>query len=299
MYSPLLLGQRLLRVPSKLRRLIAVRRLSARYAAEDPGMPTSDVPLDVLIPVIAKDLPILPICVSSIRRFVRHPVRRIYLIARPDAQIAAVAKELNIEVRDENELLSDEARALRYTVGGRDRSGWIKQQLVKISGERLAGTERFLVVDADTAFVRDIVFCRGGRDVLFCGDVYFNPYYDAYRRLMGLRSIYGLTFVAQHMLFNPARLLELRQLIERQTNRRWDLAILDQLDPDLQSCFSEYEMYGNFCYWTHQDEMTVRYWHNKSLSCSQVPSLDDLINQHGKDCFTVSLHSYLREQTPA
>jgi len=158
----------IIKAPEKLRRILAARKLRRRFAAEDPGKPASDVAIEVLIPVIAKDLPTLSLCVESIRSFVRHPIERIRLIARPDAQMNAIAERLNTPILDENDLLSPEARNLDFRVNGHDRSGWIKQQLLKLAADSVVGTDRFLIVDADTAFARDVVFCRDGRDILFC-----------------------------------------------------------------------------------------------------------------------------------
>jgi len=158
--------QKLLKVPSKLRRLKNTARLKRRYANEDAGQPPSDLPIEVLIPVIAKDLPTLPLCVEPIRRFVRHPIQRIRLVTRPDEQMVAATERLGTPMIDENSMLSPEARRLEYRVNGTDRSGWIKQQLLKLSADAVVETDRFLIVDADTAFVRDVVFHRDGEGVL-------------------------------------------------------------------------------------------------------------------------------------
>jgi Family of unknown function (DUF6492) len=289
------IGRIFARAPGKLRRLLAARRLSRRYSREDPGSPPSARPLEVVIPVVAKDLPTLPLCVASIRRFVRHPIVRIRLVTRPDDAMRAAAAALDTPLIDENELLSPEARALEYRVNGTDRSGWIRQQLVKLAGDSIAvQADRFLVVDSDTAFTRDIVFCRDNVDILFCSDEYHRPYYDAYRRLTGITDRYPLSFVSHHMVFNCQHLRELRQLIERHTGKRWDLAYLASLDPQVTSCIAEYEMYGNFCAAKHPREVSMRYWHNRAVSGTTIPSLDEVVKAYGRRYFTVSFHSYLR-----
>jgi hypothetical protein len=284
----------IIKAPEKLRRILAARKLRRRFAAEDPGKPASDVAIEVLIPVIAKDLPTLSLCVESIRSFVRHPIERIRLIARPDAQMNAIAERLNTPILDENDLLSPEARNLDFRVNGHDRSGWIKQQLLKLAADSVVGTDRFLIVDADTAFARDVVFCRDGRDILFCsGGGRHPPYFRAFVRLTGIKRRYSLSFVAHHMLFNNQRLARLRHAIEQHTGLRWDLAIIGLLDPIIASGFSEYETYGNYCHAMCPKEVTIRYWYNISSPTPQVPTLEQLAKQYGGHCLSVSFHSYL------
>ena len=50
------------------------------------------------------------------------------------------------------------------------------------------------------------------------------------------------------MLFSVKFLCELKNVISEHTNSVWYKAILDNLDNNEISCFSEYETYGNYMY---------------------------------------------------
>jgi hypothetical protein len=284
------------RGPSKLRRLAHAAWLARRWAHEPPGAPPSDAPIEVVIPIIAKDLPTLPLVVASIRRFVRHPVRRITLVSPADPRIIEAAASLEVTWRDERDLLSPWARTLELRPGGVDRSGWLKQQLLKLGGDAAVEADRFLVVDADTAFARDVVFVRAGKNVLFCSDEHHQAYFGAYRRLIGLDERYGLSFVAHHMLFERRLLADLRRWIEERNHRPWDEAIFAALDPQEPSAFSEYETYGNFCFYLRPEAVTVRYWHNLALRTLAVRDVDELGARYGARHNTVSFHSWARKE---
>src|SRR5687768_17351533 len=50
----------------------------------------SPVPLDVVIPLGHKDLDVIGLCVSGIRRFVAHPINRLIVVTGDVAAAAAV-----------------------------------------------------------------------------------------------------------------------------------------------------------------------------------------------------------------
>ena len=62
-----------------------------------PELVPADVDIDVVIPVVEKDLRILPLCLQGVRRNVAHNIKNIYIVS-PD----------NVAIRDfcnKNELV--------------------------------------------------------------------------------------------------------------------------------------------------------------------------------------------------
>ncbi len=50
----------------------------------------SDIIIDVVIPVINKDLGTLPYVIDSVRKYVRHPINRIFVVAPTSRKIESV-----------------------------------------------------------------------------------------------------------------------------------------------------------------------------------------------------------------
>ena len=49
----------------------------------------SATPIDIVIPIIRKDLDILPLCLQGVRKHVNQNVKNIYIVAPDDADIKA------------------------------------------------------------------------------------------------------------------------------------------------------------------------------------------------------------------
>ena len=50
-------------------------------------------PLDVLIPLIEKDLHLLPHCIAALRKYLHHPIGKISIIAPPATALLAAPEE--------------------------------------------------------------------------------------------------------------------------------------------------------------------------------------------------------------
>lgn len=208
----------------------------------------SEEPIDVLIPVCEKDLAILPLALEGARRQVCHPIAAVYVIAAPSPAVEAFCRRYDCRFVDERSVLGYDAGSLHVRVlspNGCDRSGWIFQQLLKLSGA-VGECARFLTIDADHLLLRPhTFFTRDGRTVFYGSREYHAPYYDNIERLLGFRPASPLSYVAHKMLFTRSELAALRSEIERRTGRPWDLAIVESLDRTQLSGFSEFELYGN------------------------------------------------------
>lgn len=229
--------------------LLRAARLAARLDAvlpHDFDLAPSEEEIDVVIPVVEKDLGILPLCLEGIRRQTTNRLGGFYLVAPPTARLQAFSAAEGLRLVPEDEVLGYGAAAIDYRPLGRNRAGWIFQQLLKLSG-RVGRAEHFLVIDADHILVRPHTFLdASGRTVLYRSEERYPPYYRKLRQLTGLRYHSPLSYVAHKMLFSRTQLAALRGLIEQRSGLPWDRSILAALEPDEVSCFSEYETYGTF-----------------------------------------------------
>lgn len=207
----------------------------------------ASVTVDVLIPVCEKDLRILPLALEGVRRQVAHPIAAIYIIAARSELVEQFCRAHDCRFVEEGEVLGYTARDLNVKVepSGRDRSGWIFQQLLKLSG-RVGESDYFLTIDSDHILLRPHTFLtEDGRTVFYGSREYHRPYYENIERLMGFSPASRLSYVAHKMCFSRERLAELRAEIEQRTGKPWDCAIVESLDRTQISGFSEFELYGN------------------------------------------------------
>lgn len=123
--------------------------------------------IDVVIPVIEKDLDILPLTLEGLRRQSANRLGDICLVAPPTPAIARFAEAHGLRLTDENDVLGYGVRNIDYRPLGVNRAGWIFQQLLKLSG-RIGRSEHFLVIDADHVLIRPHTFLdKNGRTVLY------------------------------------------------------------------------------------------------------------------------------------
>ena len=250
----------------------------------------SDERIDVVIPVVEKDLLILPLCLEAIKRFVTNKIQSIYIVSPDNEAIKKFCREYEIVFIDEDLVLGYGPREIHYILkDGRNRSGWIFQQLLKLSGN--IGTQPyFLVIDADHILIRPHTFlASNGRTVFYRSREFHVPYYRSIENLLGKNDISVLSYVAHKMLFSRERLSELKEKILEYTGREWDKAIRDILDVNEVSCFSEYEMYGNFFPYMYSEHLLFR---NKSLNYQELASLDELVAKYAQRYRAVTFPDY-------
>ena len=100
-----------------------------------PKLTPSAEPIDVVIPIIAKDLRILPLCLEGVRHCVANKICKIYIVAPDQKEIRTFCDEHKLEFVDECAVFGYSPKSLNLiTAGGLDRSGWLFQQFVKLSG---------------------------------------------------------------------------------------------------------------------------------------------------------------------
>ncbi|WP_276356887.1 DUF6492 family protein [Cohnella caldifontis] len=221
--------------------------------------------IDILIPAIEKDLATLPRVIDSARAQIRHPIRRIFVVAPKSDKIRRLCKKKNCRFVDETTVLPLRKADIRHRSKKWERSGWMLQQLLKMSGDVLCATPNFLVMDADTVLIRPHTFMKGKKTVYYCRKWSQPEYFRTYRRLMGKPRTARVSFVAHYMLFNRAKLARLKKTIEAKHHTRWYRAILRKMDRSKPFAFSEYETYGNYVYANNPRSAIFRSTLNKSL----------------------------------
>jgi hypothetical protein len=153
-------------------------------------------------------------------------------------------------------------RVLRegWVVPGKWRvSGWIIQQIVKLSADRICDAAIFLFIDSDVRLLRPMdaaLFRRGGavRFVHKPGLGADQPAQAAWSgvvgRLLGIesRAYYGADYVGNIISWRRDTVLRLQARIARTTGLPWQVAV------GREALFSEYMAYGVFIDHVEGDE---------------------------------------------
>jgi hypothetical protein len=247
--------------------------------------------IDVIIPAIEKDLGTLPHVIDSVRRMVKHPIRKIMIVAPDTKRMRALCSREKCVFVNENAVLPIAKKHIRYRSARWERSGWLFQQLLKLGGDKLASGQYYLVIDADTVLIRPHVFRTPDRKTVFYCRSWSQPeYFRTYRKLMGSRPVARVSFVAHYMLFEKAKVAHLKRTIEQKHGIRWYKAILRSMNKKRQFAFSEFETYGNFIASRYPGSYTLRKTLNKSLHTAASALTDARRKRLAASYRSVSLH---------
>ena len=251
---------------------------------------SSSIPIDIIVTATEKDLAILPYTVQSVRSNVKHPIVDIFIISPDSDKIKSFCDKTKCKYLNEDTILPITKKDIDYSVKGNDRSGWLFQQLLKLNGDEICSQEYFLVVDADTVFIKPHVFLCKNKTLFSYSDEYHLPYFKAYHKLLGEEPKSCVSFITHHMLFHKTKLNALKRKIENTNSLLWYSAIIDNIDKTEMSAFSEYETYGNFVLSNYPHSTKMEYWFNLSLSRSEIAEISRLAEKTRYK--TLSFHSY-------
>ncbi|NHN32079.1 DUF6492 family protein [Paenibacillus agricola] len=222
--------------------------------------------IDVLIPAIDKDLTTLPLVIDSVRKFVRHPIGQILIVAPNSPRIKSLCVRKNCRFINENTVLPITKAHIHYSSKKWDRSGWLFQQLLKMGGSKFISKKFYLVIDADTVLIRPHRFRSGNKQIFYCRNWSQPEYFTTYRKLLGTKAPRPSSFVTHYMLFEKSKLSKLKKKIASKHGTSWHSAIIRKINKTKQFAFSEYETYGNFLYAKNPKRVILKKALNKSLS---------------------------------
>ncbi|MBI1954498.1 MAG: hypothetical protein HYS39_02695 [Proteobacteria bacterium] len=251
-------------------------------------IPTSEIELDVVIPLIEKDLEVVKYTLQSVRKMVGHKIGNIYLISPESEKIRLFAQEYGCEFVLEDDVLPSQD-IKKY-------GGWIVQQFLKLNADFITQHDHYLVVDADTVFLRPLVFAYED------GAYLVNTHWDCstLRKrttalLLGNKKVYQYDFVSHHMFFSKTILKAMKEHIERRFQKRWDQAILDifEKNKDYRDGFSEYDLY--ITYLTEFSNVKFKFVSNANITVYRnfLSRLDQIMQAYSHQYKSVSLHHFV------
>ncbi len=248
--------------------------------------------IDVVIPVIQKDLLILPLCLEGIKACVQHPVENTYIVAPNQPEIIDFCKKNALIFVEESSVLglapSDLNLQITFPNGDTaNRSGWLFQQLIKLSG-KVGTKENYLCIDADHILVQPHIFiAEDKRSVFYFSSENHQPYYNSIKKLLGDIPLAPLSYIAHKMIFNRKQVESLHEAIQQHTGKLWTDAILHYCDRTTISGFSEFETYGNFV------QHKVLYpWKQHAMKYTKLAPYDTLVKRYGKKYRAITFPEY-------
>jgi hypothetical protein len=167
------------------------------------------------------------------------------------------------------------------------RNGWYLQQLLKLyAGSIIPGIlDRYLVIDADTFFMKPVTFIDEDKLCYNVGNEYNLPYFNHINTLFGDR-VYKVnkkwSGICHHMIFDQKYLAELFAMVETAHGMPFWRAFLSSVSPTyiLGSGASKYEIYFNYMLIYHKDEIIVRPLQWKNSETMDLSGNYDYISIH-------------------
>ena len=173
--------------------------------------------------------------------------------------------------------------------GKLERNGWYLQQLLKLYAGLVIPDilDKYLVIDADTFFLKPTVFYKDGKCLYNHGQEYHQPYFQHMQRMHpDLRRMDTYkSGICHHMMFETKYIVELFYHVESRYNDIFYNIFLNNVTDYSGSGASEYEMYFNFMLKNYPREIIVR----KLNWCNSNKLLLD------SEFDYISYHWYIRE----
>ncbi len=263
---------------------------------------------DIVIVHGPSDDEVLPYTVSQIRKFVKggepgKDFRNIYIVSH-DSEIDLFEEEVfkGTNIIDEKTfpISINDVNSIIQTP---KRNAWYFQQLLKLYASLVIEDmlDDYVVVDADTLFLKDISFKSGGKYLFNMGTEHHVPYFEHMKRLHpSFEKMVKLSGISHHMIFNRMIVSEMMMAVEKHHHFTpfWEV-FLREVVPEQRhgSGASEYEMYFNYMLKNHKDKIIPRKIHFENTGLPVEYVLNNYQNLENGPYYA-SLHGWIVNRQP-
>ncbi len=265
--------------------------------------PMNSTRLDIVIPIVEKDLEVLPHALSGIRNMIFHPLGKIYLLAPESAKIRQFAKENNCEFIFEDSLFEKSEKDKIKKHGG-----WIYQQFLKLAVNKAVEHEYYLIIDADTVLIHPQIFVQNSsynifnpeesKCILNTNGVYYPERKRFTKKALNLNFSFRQGFVIHHMLFRKQWMAEFKQELEKQHGMSWQDALLKLVEQDTERGLSEYDMYATFVYNRYPNQVKIVAGANLTVHRDKLSGINDLKAAYANSYKSMSFHHFRNVESP-
>jgi FkbM family methyltransferase len=173
--------------------------------------------------------------------------------------------------------------------GKLNRNNWYLQQLLKLyAGKFIPGIlEKYLVIDADTFFLKPTTFIENNKCLYNFGTEYHKPYFD--HMLLLDKNLIKVdntkSGICHHMIFETIYINELFNKIEKNHNDKFYNVFLKLVSEFefTSSGASEYEIYFNYMLKNHNDKIKIRQLNWDNVNFLDINSKLDYISYNWYD----------------
>jgi Family of unknown function (DUF6492) len=241
------------KIPRQLR-----RRWHEIIASRWPRSVTpSHVPLAIVMPLARKDAAVAEHTIASLKKHIRHPIQAFIIVGQDCQNLRDLSAKLDVTFIPEGDVL---APYLDHPIV--QKSGWLKQQFIKLSVFDFTSFDNVLVHDSDTIALRDIDYIANGKPILNLVDEYTKKFFLFPRLIWPEMERHPRSFVAHGMLLQRAIMARLNQNVTAQHGDDLRAFILKNLSQANYDALSEFEIYGNYLNSFERNAFKTRYWYN-------------------------------------
>ena len=250
--------------------------------------PPKDV--DIVYVVHKKDAGTLSQSIVSLIFIKNIVIKNIFIISNDVALLKTLIKDSRVHFIHESSVLDFDVHHYQYPIPSQEaanRAGWLYQQFLKLGWSLKSHSENYIVIDADTYFIRPISFFNGEDKFIFFGaEEWWPPYFQAFSQLFNIKHQVIWSRTAHMMIFNKQNVLRMMTELESIHGVPWHAAIAKTRAINAHACHSEYETYANWMLLRNPDQCSVRPAYNTNSSNPRLKKLTGEFN-------SISDHSYL------
>lgn len=246
----------------------------------------------VFIPIAKKDYGVVSEAVKSLRTNLLNPISRVVICGQDCSELREICSDLDCELVDEDALSPIPKRDISVIVNGVDRSGWIFQQLLKLNVFECLEEKFTLIWDSDTCLIQEMCFQSRSQSVIEYLPDYHAPYFAAAAYLLGDLPEFNFGLTSHKLLVNRFHMNDMKSQIEKNCGKEWQYAVMELIDFNEESSFSEYALYSLYMLKHHPEEIVLMHWKNLQLYKPIRVYKQKLLSQWFK---SVSYHNYSKE----
>lgn len=248
--------------------------------------------IDIVIPTISKDFELLDLVLESLKNL-QHSINNIYIVAPNIELIKLYCDKKKLIFIDEISVNGFGKDYINYIVNGKDRSGWLFQQLLKLSGEKFTEMEDYLIVDSDTIYTNKNCFItKDNKYIFYENDEWNQSYFDSFEKIFGYKAPSKLSLTSHMMIFNHSMLKNMKKELENKHNKPWYDVYISTSSPYEKSCISDYDTYANWVLANFKAKVLCKPFYNKSVSRNKLDKLENL-EKNFLTQKSISFHSYI------
>jgi uncharacterized short protein YbdD (DUF466 family) len=217
---------------------------------------------DIIIPIGPNDLEIIKEQINyTVKNVINY--RNIYIISYDDT--------LNIPncITISEKKFPFSIETIQKYHGVSNRNGWYLQQLLKLYAGFIIPDilDKYLVIDADTFFLKPTIFYENGKCLYSYGIEYHIEYFEHMKLLHPeFKKIIDSSGISHHMMFETKYIKEIIDMVEEKHHDLFYNVFL-QFSKNIDAGASEYELYFNYMLNKHPDKITIRKlnWENTNV----------------------------------